>query len=346
MDSTQYASKLGGLLAEDSYRLLPRNPTARIEKRVNDALKSVERDGNLPEQARKKLTAPQIYGLPKVHKADVPLQLIVCTIGSPTYGLAKELAKILTPLSGGTSSFVKNSAHFVEKISSVKIDSNDCLVSFDVKSLFTQVPVRDALVIIKDRLEHDESLSNRTAMTPQQVCSLTELCLKSTYFKHGDQFFEQTDGTAMGSPLSPVVAGLFMEDFEQMALVTADRESKLWLRYMDDTFIVWPHGRTELATFLDHLNGLCQKVQFTMEIEENQLPFLDVLVKRNEYTLTPSHPDVALRQRSQREDPSGLPASEHQDCLQVFLDIEKSPHSRQGSHSPRGTEVRGVPCPL
>ena len=44
-DSTQYASKLGGLLAEDSYRLLSRNPTTRIEKWVTDPLKSVERDG-------------------------------------------------------------------------------------------------------------------------------------------------------------------------------------------------------------------------------------------------------------------------------------------------------------
>ena len=129
------------------------------DKRVTDALiyKSVERDGNLSQQARKKLaprqsTVPQIYGLPKIHKIDVPLPPIVCTIGSPTYGLAKELARILTPLSGETRSFVKNSAHFVEKISSVKIDSNDCLVSFDVKSLFTQVPRQDALGIIKDRL--------------------------------------------------------------------------------------------------------------------------------------------------------------------------------------------------
>ena len=40
----------------------------------------------------------------------------------------------------------------------MKTDSNNCLVSFDVKSLFTQVPVKDVLIIIKDRLEHDESL--------------------------------------------------------------------------------------------------------------------------------------------------------------------------------------------
>ena len=93
----------------------------------------------------------------------------------------------------------------------------------------------------------------------------------------------------MGSPLSPVVAGLFMEKFEQTALMTADREPKLWLRYVDDTFIVWPHGRTHLEVLLKHLNSLCQKLQFTMETEEdNQLPFLDLLVSKNEDTLTTS----------------------------------------------------------
>ena len=154
------------------------------------------------------------------------------------------------------------------------------------------------------------SCRHRTAMTPQQVCSLTELCLRSTYFKHEDQFYEQTNGTAMGSPLSPVVAGLFMKDFEQTALVTADREPKLWLRYVDDTFIIWPHGRTQLVTFLDHLNGLSEKIQFTMEIEEeNQLPFLDVLVRRNENTLTTSvfhkktHTDRYLHFRSHHHPP-------------------------------------------
>ena len=78
-----------------------------------------------------------------------------------------------------------------------------------------------------------------------------------------------------------------MEDFKQTALVTADKVSKLWLRYVDDTFIVWPQLRVQLVTFLDHLNGLCEKIQFTMEKEEeNQLPFLDVLVKRNKNTFT------------------------------------------------------------
>ena len=70
------------------FRLLLRNPTPRIEKQVTDALKTVERDGNLTNEMKKMLTprqssSTQIYGLPKIHKEGLPLHTIVCTIGSP-----------------------------------------------------------------------------------------------------------------------------------------------------------------------------------------------------------------------------------------------------------------------
>ncbi|XP_039204586.1 uncharacterized protein LOC120310339, partial [Crotalus tigris] len=83
----------------------------------------------------------------------------------------------------------------------------------------------------------------------------------------------------MGSPLSPVIANLYMEHFETQALEKSDHKPKLWLRYVDDTFIIWPHGKEKLDNFLTHLNSLHPKIQFTMETEaNNQLPFLDVLV--------------------------------------------------------------------
>ena len=91
----------------------------------------------------------------------------------------------------------------------------------------------------------------------------------------------------MGSPLSPVVANIFMEDFEGTALVTCDLPPKLWLRYVDDTFVVWQHGENHLGEFLEHLNGLHTRIDFTMEEEvSGKLPFLDVLVKRKDNRLT------------------------------------------------------------
>ncbi len=87
----------------------------------------------------------------------------------------------------------------------------------------------------------------------------------------------------MGSPLSPVVANIFMEDFENTAIATTDYQPRVWYRYVDDTFVVWQHGRAKLHDFLLHTNDLHYRIQFiiqfTMEIENNNsIPLHDVLV--------------------------------------------------------------------
>ena len=86
-----------------------------------------------------------------------------------------------------------------------------------------------------------------------------------------------------------VLANLYMEFFEEMAIDTATHKPTLWIRYVDDTFVIWTHGDSELQAFLGHLNSLRESIQFTMEEEEQgQLPFLDVLVKRKGSNLTTS----------------------------------------------------------
>ena len=87
----------------------------------------------------------------------------------------------------------------------------------------------------------------------------------------------------MGSPLSPVIANIFMEHFESRALETAPLKPRCWKRFVDDTFVVWPHPKDTLVSFLNHLNSHSPHIQFTMEIEQNNaLPFLDVLVTHND----------------------------------------------------------------
>ncbi|GLV44627.1 uncharacterized protein CBL_02857 [Carabus blaptoides fortunei] len=79
------------------------------------------------------------------------------------------------------------------------------------------------------------------------------------------------------------IAKLFMEKLETTALETAELKPKVWLRYVDDTFVVWPHGREKLNEFLEHLDKQHPAINFTMEVEkDNKLPFLDVLVEKKE----------------------------------------------------------------
>ena len=78
-------------------------------------------------------------------------------------------------------------------------------------------------------------------------------------------FYEQIDGVAMGSP---VIANFYVERFEQLILESASLKPKVWLRYVDDTFVVWNHGEEELQLFLQHINSKNKNIQFTMEKEE------------------------------------------------------------------------------
>ena len=134
--------------------------------------------------------------------------------------MAKELAKILKPLVGKSPYHVNSTQDFVEQVKIITLAPGECLSSYDVSALFTLVPVDPALNI-KDLLEKDHTLKERTVMEVSDIILLLEFCLKNTYFSCQDQFYEQVEGAAMGSPLNPIVANLYMEYLEQKALSTA-----------------------------------------------------------------------------------------------------------------------------
>ena len=117
---------------------------------------------------------PHIYGLPKIHKPDTPLRPIVSFYTSPTYGLSKHLVGILSPLVGKTSSAVRNSREFISFCQSVSL-RDEVLISFDVISLFTKIPIDLALEVARERLEDDTTLDDRTILSVDDILSLLSL---------------------------------------------------------------------------------------------------------------------------------------------------------------------------
>ena len=106
-----------------------------------------------------------------------------------------------------------------------------------------------------------------------------------TYFQYNGKHYKQLYGTAMGSPVSVVVAKIVMQNSEEQALVTYGETLPLWLRYIDDT-ITAVH-ESKVGEFYEHLSRQNTSIQFTTEIEENgKMPFLDCLVTRRNNTLT------------------------------------------------------------
>ena len=112
---------------------------------------------------------PRLYGLPKIHKPDIPLRPIVSFMSSPTYALSKFLASLLSPCVGLANHHVRNSGQFAEFIVTQTLEDTDVLVSFDAVSLFAHVPTACALQVLHERLENDPTLAERTSLSVDDI---------------------------------------------------------------------------------------------------------------------------------------------------------------------------------
>ena len=201
----------------------PRTPTSHLKNKLITLLKDIKQTGGLSTQKNKQLyptsaVPPKFYGLPKIHKAGIPLRPIVSSRGSITYGVAKELSHIIKPLVDQSPHHLKNTQHFIQQLQGKRLEPGETIASFDVKALFTSVPVQPSIQIVKQRLHQDNTLLQRTSMSIPQITSLLEFCLSHTYFLFQGKYYEQVQGAVMGSPISPLIANIFMEEFEVQAL--------------------------------------------------------------------------------------------------------------------------------
>lgn len=208
----------------------------------------------------------RIYGAQKIHKNGVLLRTIVNTIGSPTYQSAKFEAKSLLTLFGHTYSYIKGLKYFFQLIKEERINLDDIIISFGVVFIFTKNNVEEEILVVKE-------------IVNLLIGRLVEVFLRSTFFSFREELYEQMSGVVMGSCLSLVMANFYMENFESNALNTYHLKHKVWKRFVDDTNVIWPHGKEELTKFLHHLDNISKDIQFTMEEEEsNYIPFLDILI--------------------------------------------------------------------
>ena len=146
-----------------------------------------------------------MYGVAKVHKEGVPLRPILAMIGSPQHATTKWLAQVLEPVSTKYSRYVvKDSFAFSESISRIKTSRSAHMCTFDIKSLFTNVPLDKTIKICTEQLYHSEI--EVPTLSEKSFVKLMEKVTKGVEFSFDGVMFKQTDGVAMGSPLGPVLA--------------------------------------------------------------------------------------------------------------------------------------------
>ena len=182
---SDYDEKMRGMLDDTTtYKKLKKDPTATQETRIVRTLLRLHNNGELTKCIYNRIrptgsSPPRIYGLPKIHKPHIPLRPIVSCIGAPSYKLSKYIASVISPLAGKTSSHVLNSKHFVGMMKDVHVKAEEALVSFDVTSLFTNVPINEAVDVIHRKLteEEEEDLVERTPLPAERITELLQLCL-------------------------------------------------------------------------------------------------------------------------------------------------------------------------
>ena len=128
---------------------------------------------------------------------------------------------------------VKNTKNFVDNIKKENMQKVYKMVSFDVKSLFTNVPLDRTINIILKRIYDQAEL--QTFLTRSELKEMLLLCTKKVHFTFNGKTYIQTDGVAMGSPLGPVLADIFMVEFEKSLLPELTSYISYWKRHVDDT---------------------------------------------------------------------------------------------------------------
>ncbi len=219
----------------------------------------------------------KFYGLPKIHKKNIPLRPIVPLPGSPTYELSKHLAMILHPLVKTSPHTINNTNAFLTNIEDLKLEPDEIMISFDVVSLFTSIPLDTAKRITNELLTNDYSWQTRTNLDKDDILELLNLCL-STEFSFQNSYYRQISGTPMGSPLFSFLAEAVMQDLEKRS-VTHNPDIKTWNRYVEHVLATVKKDKTD--DILHCINNTLENIQFTKEEEHsNQLAFLDLLLTR------------------------------------------------------------------
>ena len=189
-----------------------------------------------------------LYGLPKIHKRGAPIRPILSACGTPAYNLAKYLVPILSPLTKNQYT-IPSTLNFAKELVDLDLSSHSSEVvfaSFDVTSLFTNIPVQETIEIILNRLFQDndfifDNYECQSALNKSQLKELLQLASLDNHFLFDGEIYKQIDEVAMGSSFGPTLALTFMCYMEEQWLADCTLEFKplFYKRYVDDSFLIF-----------------------------------------------------------------------------------------------------------
>ena len=234
---------------------------------------------------RKGANRARARGLPKTHKTFdriPPFRPIIDTTNTPYSGIGNYLKNVLHPLTinrySMKDSFEANDE--IRKMNFSLLNEGYRLVSFDVVSLFTNVPLRRTINVILERIYKDKVIE--TKLKKRTLKKLILDCCTKTTFSFNEKLYDQIDGVCMGSSLGPILANIIMTEMEKKVLPTLFEKGiiKHYIRYVDDTLVMIRDDK--IKEVLEQFNKFDKNLKFTVDsFDDNKVHFLDIMVHSN-----------------------------------------------------------------
>jgi len=278
IDRATYNQLAENHLADQSVYKVTRNiQSSTIESRINNVWKSVCMQNSIPNRIHKSYRAansimPSFYHLIKTHKAGNTLKIrpIVSSIDGPTWRLCYFINIYLKPLLNSVPAHLENSQILLDSIKNLSIETRQNYnypFSLDVVSLYTSIPINDALSAIESFIRNNSNSYHSTSIPPCDLLRLIKVVLENSFFTFSSKLYHQHSGLPMGCNISPAVAIIFMHQIETRALNIFNRTA-IFKRYVDDIFIL-VKNQTEANTLFNIVNNIHPKIKF--EIEHPQI---------------------------------------------------------------------------
>ncbi|KMQ83928.1 reverse transcriptase [Lasius niger] len=221
LDKDTYINKMEELLGDrETYKLIKKDPTRKLTTSLRDLLTRWRNSEFISKSTYRFLynsdgVLPRAYGLPKIQKQNWPLRLIVSSLNSPLYQLASFLHRTMLKSFPKANSYISNSFDLMNRISNLCIDDDYDLISLDVISVFTNIPTEIAMDSVSSRWNYT---SHNCIIPKTEFLLAVKLVLNSTFFTFNNNIYQQTFGTPTGSPLSPIIADIVLQNLENCIL--------------------------------------------------------------------------------------------------------------------------------
>ena len=222
-----------------TYKELSCDPTQAIRNDVLSTLNylynthridDVSRDHLMPP---KPAPTPHFYGLPKIHKPNIPLRPIVSEYDSPTDQLSNYVTHFIQPLAEILSSYIRDCKQFLQLLESLPpLPENAILATADVTSLYTNIPHEEGIESVLHYMKLHANILPPGAPSSHTIGVLLQKNIKNNNLSFMDRYFLQLVGTAMGTKAVPPYANIFVCRDEETFREAFIRAIPFWNKFM------------------------------------------------------------------------------------------------------------------